>query len=91
MNIGIFVFHKLEFDFCPFAFHNLDLFAHLKLLFRSVGDIFDLVFEIEQLQVPNGLNLQFVVNLELLIDQNLDFGPMTTVLHVHGGVLEFIQ
>jgi len=90
-NIGVLMLHKFEFHLVPLVLHNEDGLAHLELLLGSVGDVFDLVFEVEKLQVPDGLDGQRTVDFELGLDQRLDLVPMSAVFDDHGGVFKFVE
>lgn len=53
-DVSVFVFDQLEQNILPLLNDDKYLFAHLQFLFRSICNIFDFIFIVEQFQVPDG-------------------------------------
>lgn len=90
VDVGVFVLHQLELDFRPFLRHNGDLLGHLEFLLGSIGDVFDLVFVVEEFEVPDLLDVKALIDGELGVHEILDLVPVSAVFDDHGGVFEFV-
>lgn len=85
---SVLVLQGHEFHRLPLVNHLFEGFADLEFLFRGIGDVFDRVLDLEQLQVPNELHCQLVVDGELAVGQLSHLGPVSVVFDGHGAILK---
>jgi len=64
-NRSVFVWDFLEHRVFPFLIDFGKLFLHLSFLLRSFSGFFNIVLEVEQVEVPNDCKCGLIINLEV--------------------------
>ena len=93
---------EFELYLLPDLDDSRQLLVHLEFIFGLIRDIFNGILILEELQVPNGGELQVLIHLEILLNDGLHVLPMPFDLNhlsvsldlgdlLHGLVLQFGQ
>jgi len=91
VQVLVFVGLQLEFRALPELDDDGQRLLHLHFLLGLVDDLGHAILVVEELEVPDHLESQVVVDEELLLDKLLQALPVAVVLRQHGGVLQVRQ
>lgn len=87
-NIRVFQWNEFKFYDFPELNDTVDLLFHLCFVFGNFAQFFNGLFVIKKSQVPQEVKLKVFIDLKLLLEGVLNFGPMSLIWGDHRFVLE---